>query len=100
MKRENFFIVQNQIFGQKLTPTEFIVYCYLCRCNNRTNGCFPSKRTIANACGIAVSSVSKTIKQLDERGLVTRRANFSGGRQINNSYTLNEMSPMRPVSSE
>ena len=76
----------NQIFDFDLSPICFIVYCYLCKCRNKKNGCYPSKRTIANACGVAVSSVSKAIQQLEDFGLISATANYNGGRQINNSY--------------
>ena len=92
MKQGNFFIVQNQVFDFALSPICFVVYCYLCKCRNKKNGCYPSKRTIANACGVAVSSVSKAIKQLASTGLIVVTANFSGGRQINNSYQLTDLS--------
>ncbi|QRV20537.1 helix-turn-helix domain-containing protein [Lacrimispora saccharolytica] len=80
MKRGNFFVVQNQIFDFKLSPIAFYVYCYLCKCRNKKSGCYPSKQTIASACGIAVSSVSKAIKQLSKtyycyKKLQRRKAN-------------------------
>lgn len=84
-------MVQNQIFNFKLSPVCFIVYCYLCKCRNKKNGCYPSKRTIANTCGVAVSSASKAIKQLADVGLISVTANYSGGRQINNSYQLTDL---------
>ena len=92
MKQGNFFMVQNQIFDFALSPVCFMVYCYLCKCRNKKNGCYPSKRTIANACGIAISSVSNAIKQLSECGLIVVTANYNGGRQINNSYQLTDLS--------
>ncbi len=92
MKHGNFFTVQNQIFDFALSPVCFVVYCYLCKCRNKKYGCYPSKRTIANACGVAVSSVSKAIKQLASSGLIVVTANYSGGRQINNSYRLTDLS--------
>ncbi|MFA9466723.1 MAG: helix-turn-helix domain-containing protein [Velocimicrobium sp.] len=88
MIRGNFFVVQNQIFYCKLSPIAFYVYCYLCKCRNKKSGCYPSKQTIASACGIAVSSVSKAIKQLSDAGLITVTKNFCNGSQINNSYEL------------
>ena len=91
MKRGNFFIVQNQIFDYKMSPIAFYVYCYLCKCRNRKGGCYPSKQTIASACGIAVSSVSKAIKQLSDAGLIVVTKNFRVGRQINNSYELTDL---------
>lgn len=91
MKRGNFFVVQNQIFNYKLPPISFYVYCYLCKCRNTKKGCYPSKQTIASACGIAVSSVSKAIKQLADAGLIVVTKNFRSGRQINNSYELTDL---------
>ncbi|WP_414151690.1 helix-turn-helix domain-containing protein [Acetobacterium carbinolicum] len=92
MKRGNFFVVQNQIFDCKLSPIAFYVYCYLCKCRNTKNGCYPSKKTIASACGIAVSSVSKAIRQLSDVGLINITKNFKGSRQINNSYEITGLS--------
>ncbi len=91
MKRGNFFVVQNQIFNYKLSPISFYVYCYLCKCRNRKGGCYPSKQTIASACGMAVSSVSKAIKQLSDARLIVVTKNFRSGRQINNSYEIADL---------
>lgn len=88
MKRGNFFVVQNQIFNCKLSPIAFYVYCYLCKCRNTQTGCYLSKQTIASTCGIAVSSVSKAIKQLSDAGVIVVTKNFHSGRQINNSYEI------------
>lgn len=88
MRAGNFFQIDNCIFDFKLSPIEFYVYCYLHRCNNPARGCFPSKKTIARACGISVSSVSKAIALLDGAGLAKRQVNYKDRRQINNSYTL------------
>nr|WP_319487885.1 helix-turn-helix domain-containing protein [uncultured Caproiciproducens sp.] len=92
MKQGNFFVVQNQIFDLKMSPIVFYVYCYLCKCRNKKSGCYPSKQTIASACGIAVSSVSKAIKQLSDTRLIIVTKNFRGGKQINNSYEITGLS--------
>ncbi len=88
MRHGNFFIVDNNVFRYKLSPIAFYVYCYLLRCNSRERGCYPSKRTIAEACGIAVSSVSKALTLLKACGLISVRHNFAGGRQTNNTYVF------------
>lgn len=97
MKRGNFFVVQSQIFNCKLSPIAFYVYCYLCKCRNKKSGCYPSKQTIASACGIAVSSVSKAIKQLSDAGLIVVTKNFCSGRQINNSYEITDLAVYQTV---
>lgn len=40
-----FFKVDNMDFDYKLRPISFLAYCYLLRCDNSKNGCFPSKST-------------------------------------------------------
>jgi hypothetical protein len=91
MKRGNLFVVQNRIFDYKLSPIAFYVYCYFCKCKNKKSGCYPSKHIIASACRIAVSSVSKAIKQLSDAGLILVTKNFCSGRQINNSYEITDL---------
>lgn len=91
MKRGSFFVVQNQIFNYKLLPIAFYMYCYLCKCRNTQKGCCPSKQTIASACGIAISYVSKAIKQLSDAELIVVTQNFRSGRQINNSYEIADL---------
>lgn len=83
-----FFKVNNSIFDEKLTAHEFYIYCYLLRCDNPQNGCFPSKKTIADACGIAVSTVSKCIQSLEKKGLIRITHNYQNSRKQNNSYTI------------
>ena len=52
-KRKNFFMVDNRIFEYGLKPRDIAVYCFLCRRMNReSNVAFPSRRDIANGCGI------------------------------------------------
>ena len=91
MKQRNFFIVQNQVFDFKMSPIVFYLYGYLCKCRNKKSGCYPSKQIIASACGIAVSSFSKAIKQLSDAGLIVVTKNFRGGGQINNSYEFTDL---------
>lgn len=86
--RGKFFMVDNDIFNCGLTPIAFYVYCYLLRCRNRQNGCYPSRRTISKACGISDSSEGRAVKELEQRGLIRVRHNFGDGRQRNNSYEL------------
>lgn len=86
--RGNFFMVDNGIFDRGLTLIAFCVYCYLLRCDNRQNGCYPSRRTISKACGISVSSMGRAVKELEEKALVRVYHSFGKGRQHNNSYEL------------
>ncbi len=75
----------------KLRPIAFMVYCYLKRCHNAENGCFPSKATIANECGIAESSVDKALKELQEAGIVSVQHRYGNGHQKSNLYKLRDI---------
>ena len=94
--RGNFFMVDNEIFDRRLTPIAFCVYCYLLRCDNRRNGCYPSRRTISKACGISGSSVGRAVKELEGKALIRVSHNFGDGRQRNNSYELLPLEPDAP----
>lgn len=84
-----YFKVPNKIFETKLTPIEFCVLCYLCRCRNETTQeCYPSKRNIARSCNIAVSSVSKAVKNLAEKNMIEVTHNYVDHAQQSNSYRI------------
>lgn len=88
MKREPFVMLPKKIFEYQLKPIPFAVYCYLLCCDNKQNGCYPSRKTIAKACGISGSSVGRALDQLELQGLIKVKHNFGNGRQQNNSYLL------------
>ena len=73
-KRKNFFMVDNRIFEYGLKPRDIAVYCFLCRRMNReSNVAFPSRRDIANGCGIRKEeTVDKAIKALLEKDLIEK----------------------------
>lgn len=91
MKRSKFFMVGNVVFDIGLSPVCFVVYCYLCRCTDKDGICYPSKKTIARSCRIAVSSVSKSIKELASVGLIQITHNSYAGRQTNNTYQVADL---------
>ena len=89
------FFMSNHIFGYPLSPVEFSVYAYLCRCRNSKSGtCFPSFQTIAGACNISKRSVSNALNRLEELRLIQRENQFRERRQTSNLYTLPEVQPM------
>ena len=67
----NFFSLPNEIFLLGLSPGELAVYCYLRRCENqKTHQCWPSYKTIGEAVGMCINTVSRHVKKLEERGLI------------------------------
>jgi DNA-binding transcriptional MocR family regulator len=89
------FFMSNHIFGYLLSPVEFSVYAYLCRCRSSKSGtCFPSFNKIAGACNISKRSVSNALNRLEELQLISRENQFRERRQTSNLYTLLEVNPL------
>lgn len=90
-KRKNFFMVDNRIFEYDLKPRDIAVYCFLCRrMNLESNVAFPSRRDIANGCGIRKEeTVDKAIKALLEKDLIEKFHRYTNaGDYGSNVYRL------------
>ena len=58
-------------------------------CNGKKLNAFPSLNTIANLTGLAVSSVHRTVKELEGRGLIIRTRQGGGyHKSCTNDYTM------------
>jgi len=68
---QNYFTTPNEIFSLGLSPGEFTVYSFLCRCENRrTHQCWPSYSTIGAATHMSVNTVRKHVYALTDKGLI------------------------------
>ena len=68
---QNYFITSNEIFSLGLSPSEFAVYSFLCRCENRrTHQCWPSYSTIGAVTRMSVNTVRKHVCALADKGLI------------------------------
>ena len=68
---QNYFTTPNEIFSLGLSPGEFAVYSFLCRCENRrTHQCWPSYSTIGAATKMSVNTVRKHVCALADKGLI------------------------------
>ena len=45
----NLFMVPNEVFDLNLKPQQFAVLCYILKCCDESNTCYPSIHTIAEA---------------------------------------------------
>lgn len=73
----------------KLAPTERLVLLALAmHRDRRTGACFPSIDTVARLVGLAPRGVQRSIRKLEEAGLVVVEKRSIGGRQRSNNYQL------------
>lgn len=74
MKRSllgHYFLLPNEIFTLGLSPGELSVYAYLISCENReTYQCWPSIGRISQHTGMSANTISKYIRQLEEKQLI------------------------------
>ena len=92
-----YFTVDNDIFTYGLKPRDIAVYCCICCHINRETGiAFPSRRTIANECGIGkVDTVDRAIDTLCEKRLIIKRHGLrQDGGYASNVYTLSGIGDM------
>jgi predicted ArsR family transcriptional regulator len=84
-----YFYTYNAIFDAKVSGNARIVYAYLCKCANRDGKSYPSHKAIAAACGIGVTTVKKSLAELESAELVAVRgqARPDKGRRVN-LYTV------------
>ena len=68
----NFFMVPNEVFDLNLKPQQFAVLCYILKCCDESNTCYPSIHTIAEACAISDNTVRESIKFLCKRKIITK----------------------------
>jgi len=54
----------------ELTAKAMHVYSYLAECSNINGECWPSKRTIAQACRVSVATVTRALRELEKAGMV------------------------------
>lgn len=93
MAKRKTFYVTTDVFDKALSPAAIAVYTYLSFCGNKDRQCFPSVRTIANACGIGATCTRDSLRELIANGLIRREPNYiisANGRKrrMANLYTL------------
>ena len=91
----------HRIFELGLTPIQFTVYSYLVSCTGQNAVCWPSYKTISEACGISRNAAIQAIESLIQKRLIdkipTTRRNVHGhARTSNNEYRIHDLSELNP----
>ncbi len=92
-KQRPFLILYHDLLDSELldNPYEKLVYIYLKKHCNSENTCFPTLQTLAKETKISVSKIKTTIKELEKKGVITKknRTREDGGKN-SNLYILND----------
>lgn len=86
------------IFKSDLSTRARIVFMYLSYRSNKENTCFPSIKTIARECGMAVSTVKRALGDLESSGYIRKVPRYRDDNgQTSNLYTLVEQNQLESV---
>lgn len=89
--RTSFIACPVNVFQSAVSPTAYKVFLVLKSFDGKDHRIFPSKKTLAQRCGLGLTSIYKAIKQLVTADLVTVVSRFDpNGRQTSNFYQINE----------
>ena len=82
-RERSYFGIDKRVFKiSDISENTKKVYTYLSRIADKNGYCFPFHKTIAKRCNISTSTVSKTLKELERKGLLiiqARRSSRRGG---------------------
>ena len=86
----NFYLACKTIHELHIKSNAILVYYDLCRRANKEDVCWPSKQTIADACNISKSTVTRSLRELEKVGMITTVTRFrhTNNRQTSNIYQI------------
>ena len=101
LNRTGYYRLPHRIFGLGLTPIQFTVYSYLVSCIGQNAVCWPSYKTISEACGISRNATIQAIDILIQKRLIdkiptTHRNAHGRTRTSNNEYLIHDLSALDP----
>lgn len=77
-----FLKVNKDLFKLGLNPTEILILAQIMEYNNNTGDCFISNDTLAEMFAVSAKTISRAIKNLEDKGLLTRDTkNIKGGKE-------------------
>lgn len=84
--------IRNGVIAEVGGTTNYcVLLCLYAYCNEDLQ-CFPSIKTIAENTGVSEKTVTRTLKDLEERGYITRElVKSTRGRQKHNLFTLHNV---------
>ena len=97
---KNYFPLPNELFSLNLCSGEIAVYAYLMYCEDRkTFQCHPSYKTIGQALKMSRNTVSKYVKSLEAKHLITTEPTeiYTAKGEKRNGNLLYTLLPMHEV---
>lgn len=88
----SFLKIDKDLFKLKLNPTEILVLSQIMEFQRTTGDCFISDKVMANSFGVSESTISRALKNLENKEFVERKTkNIKGGKERHLSHNLNKI---------
>jgi GntR family transcriptional regulator len=88
---KDFYKAYQTIHSLNLKSNTILVYFDLCARVNKENECWPSKRTVSKTCHVSVSTVTRSLRELEKAGMMVTVYRFElnrHNRQTSNIYKI------------
>lgn len=86
-----FFLLPNRIFDERLSPNEFMIYCFLVSVGDSKGVSFWSVPKMAKKCNMCQTTCRNTLKSLEEKGYIDITQRFFENAQQSNIYTVHQI---------
>lgn len=84
----SFYLCNTEVFDLKKSTAKVYSFLHMVK-NNKTNGSFYKRSSIAKLCGLSESTVIRAIRELCQKGLLqVKKCYIENGRQTTNLYIL------------
>lgn len=78
---------KNKLRGMK--PQLQCLFMWLCEYSDiEDSTCYPSRKRLASDCGIGLSTLDRSIKELEDAGLISKMNRYSDNEKLTNLYTI------------
>lgn len=90
MNEEKFIQIKNKLLKENITANAFRIFCILLA-HSKNGICYPSIRKMAEEYSMSKTTVSNSIKELEEHEIILKENRTVGsGKKTSNCYYLNE----------
>lgn len=84
-----FTTVPSKTARRGLPPSQQVVYMWLCDYGGDDHKSFPSRKTLAEDCGISLRTLDSALKALEKLKLIDRQQRVNDGQYTTSIYTVN-----------
>lgn len=86
--KNEFIVIPNKSLLRGMSPNLQVVFIWLCEHSDKNMQSFPSRKTLAQECGVSVRTLDRSIQELVNKGLIAKSARHRDNEQSTNLYEV------------